>query len=185
MDDVSHKLYPTSPFEPTHIQEGKILSKIIVTSFVDNFENYLSELLYEIFLARPETLRSRQQVTIEEVLNCSDINDFVKYWAKQKLFKLQRGSVKGFIKENAQINELGIIDDQTQSQIESILQIRHLYSHRNGIVDEKFLPYFPSAILNDEYLLSVDEICEILQFLAKVVHDLDLAAIEKYELAVI
>ena len=90
VDDLGDILYPESPENVTTNQEGKILSRILFSSVVDNFETYLSDLLYEIFLAYPETLKSQQTVTIEEVLNCSDLQDFVKFWAKQKISKLQK-----------------------------------------------------------------------------------------------
>ena len=99
------------------------------SSFADNFETYLSDLLYEIFLAQPETLKSQQQVTIKEVLDCSDLQEFVNYWANKQIGKLQKGSVKGFIEDNQQIKKLDAIDKPTQHEIEKILQIRHLYSH--------------------------------------------------------
>jgi hypothetical protein len=147
VDDLGQILYPSNPETPTTNQEGKVLSRILFSSFVDNFETYLSDLLYEIFLAYPATLKSKQPVTVEEVLNCSDLQEFVKYWAKQKIGKLQKGSVKGFISDNKQISDLEVLDEQMQNEIEKILQIRHLYSHRNGIVDEKFLQYFTGQTL--------------------------------------
>jgi len=184
IDDLGAILYPADVSIPTSIQEGKILSRILFSSFVDNFETYLSELLYEIFLANPATLKSSQQVTVEEVLNCSDLQEFVKYWAKQKISKLQKGSVKGFIKDNRQISELGIIDEQKQNEIEKILQIRHLYSHRNGIVDEKFLQYFAGQhMLNSVHQMSMSEICDNLCYLAEVANLIDAAASSKYSLA--
>lgn len=184
IDDLNQILYPVNVNTPTSNQEGKILSRILFSSFVDNFETYLSDLLYEIYLANPKTLKSRQQVTIEEVLNCSDLQEFVKYWAKEKLGKLQKGSVKGFIKENKQIRDLGIIDENNQNEIEKILQIRHLYSHRNGNVDEKFLQYFTGQYeLNSEHEMSISEICDTLCFLAEIVDKIDFAARNQYKLA--
>lgn len=184
IDDLGSILYPEDVTITTSIQEGKILSRILFSSFVDNFETYLSELLYEIFLANPATLKSNQQVTIEEVLNCSDLQEFVKYWAKQKIGKLQKGSVKGFIKDNKQISELCIIDEVKQNEIEKILQIRHLYSHRNGIVDEKFLQYFAGQfMLNSEHQMSMSEICDNLCYLSDIANLIDRAASTKYSLA--
>jgi hypothetical protein len=183
LDDLAAILYPVSAEVPTNNQEGKILLRILFSSIVDSFESYLSDLLYEIFLANPSTLKSSQSVTIEEVLNCADIHEFVKYWAKQKLGKLQKGSVKGFIKENAQIRELGIIDSTAQNEIEGILQIRHLYSHRNGIVDEKFLQHFNGSYsLNSEHRMSVNEVLGKLHYLVNTVNRLDLAAADKFAL---
>ncbi len=185
-DDLGLLLYPEKPQLPTNNQEGKILTRILFSSLVDNFETYLSDLLYEIFLANPTTLKSAQQVTIEEVLNCSDLQEFVKYWAKQKIGKLQKGSVKGFIKDNKQISDLNILDINKQTEIEKILQIRHLYSHRNGIVDEKFLQYHAGLYtLNAEHQMPISEVCDKLLYLTETIEQLDTAAINKYNLATI
>lgn len=184
IDDLGSLLYPNNPSTPTTNHEGKILARILYSSFVDNFETYLSDLLYEIFLANPATLKSNQTVTIEEVLNCVDLSEFIKYWSKQKLSKLQKGSVKGFIKENKQISDLKVLDEARQNEIERILQIRHLYSHRNGIVDEKFLQYFSSEfILNQEHQMTIDEICDRLYFLVNCTRDIDGAARKSFKLS--
>ena len=123
-------------------------------------------------------------MTVEEVLNCSDLEEFVQYLAKQKIGKLQKGSVKGFIKENQQIKQLGVIDEKKQNDIEKILQIRHLYSHRNGMVDEKFLQYFVGEFtLNSEHRMSISEICETINYLAEIIDEVDVAASKKYKLA--
>lgn len=185
IDDLGQILYPESVNTSTSNQEGKVLTRILFSSFVDNFETYLSDLLYEIFLAKPQTLKSKeQQVTIEEVLNCSDLQEFVKYYAKKKISNLQKGSVKGFIKDNKQISDLGVIDENIQSDIEKILQIRHLYAHRNGIVDEKFLQYHAGQFgLNTEHQMSISEVCDKLCYLADIAQRIDVAATAKYKLA--
>jgi hypothetical protein len=183
IDDLRDTLFPDSPDKPTLNQEGKILSRILFSSCADNFEIYLSDLLYEIYLAKPTTLKSSHQVTIKEVLECADMQEFVMYWAKKKLDKLQRGSVKGFIAENTQINDLNILDVDVQTKIEQILQIRHLYSHRNGIVDERFLQFFAGKYsINEEHKLSVHELISYMVFLSDIVDKVDNAAIGKYSL---
>lgn len=184
IDDLGKLLYPTSAAIPTTNQEGKILMRILLSSCADNLEIYLSDLLYEIYLANPSTLKSSQQITIKEVLDCADMQEFVLYWAKKKLGKLQRGSVKGFISDTPQIKDLGILDDPEQDKIEKILQIRHLYAHRNGIVDEKFLQFYPGQFnLNDEHQLSTTEILSHFSYFVDIVDKIDKAAIVKYQLA--
>ena len=184
VDDLGDILYPESPENVTTNQEGKILSRILFSSVVDNFETYLSDLLYEIFLAYPETLKSQQTVTIEEVLNCSDLQDFVKFWAKQKIGKLQKGGVRGFIKDTKQIRDLQVLDKDEQNAIEKILQIRHLYAHRNGIVDEKFLQFFTDEFtIGSEHQMAIMKIFEKLDYLTDVVNRIDLSAMDKYKLS--
>lgn len=185
--DLKHLLFPNLPSSPTTNNEGKILIRILFSSCADNLETYLSDLLYEIYLAKPSTLKaSGQQVTVKEVLDCADMQEFITYIAKKKLSKLQRGSVKGFIADNEQIANLNAISASEQTQIESILQIRHLYAHKNGIVDEKFLQFFPGQYtINDTYELSIDDFLTYMEFLAEMVSRIDEAAVIKYSLATV
>jgi len=184
IEDLSTILYPESITTPTTNQEGKILIRILLSSCADNFEIYLTDLLYEIFLANPATLKSNQQVTIKEVLDCSDMQEFVLFYAKKKLGKLQRGSVKGFISDNIQIKDLNVIDPTEQDNIEKILQIRHLYAHRNGIVDEKFLQFYPGQFnLNDEHQLCITDMLDHISYLSGIIDKIDKSATEKYQLA--
>lgn len=186
VDTLGPLLYPKGPGKLTTIKEGRVLSRILFSSIVDNFETYLSDILFEIYLAKPETLKSEQMVKVEDVLNCSDIQEFVIFWAKQKIGKLQKGSVKGFIAENKQIKDLNVISNLIQDDIEKILQIRHLYSHRNGIVDDKFIKYFPQGYPSGtEHQMSTDDILDKIEYLSDVVNKIDNATITKYSLSTI
>jgi hypothetical protein len=184
IDNLQPILFPAGPTQVTIVPEGKITIRIILSSAVDNFEVYLGELLYEISLARPDTLKSSQTVTIEEVLKCTDIEEFVKFIARKKITKFQKGSVREFIKENPPIADLQILSPDTQNEIEKILQIRHLFTHRNGIVDEKYKLFTQSPLnVGMEYLPTADELLDKIAYLLDVVQKLDKAAIEKYLLA--
>lgn len=184
IDNFKPWLYPEAPSKFTPIKEVKVLNRILFSSVVDNFETYLSDILFEIYSAKPETLKSEQMVKVEDVLNWSDIQDFITFWAKQKIGKLQKGSVKGFIAENKQIKDLNVVDISVQDDIERILQIRHLNSHRNGIVDDKFLKYFPAGYSHGtECQMSIDEILDKIGYLANIVDKIDNAAILRYNLS--
>src|SRR5437763_16874770 len=104
----------------------------------------MSGSLNEIYLAKPQTLKSQATVTVKEVLDCSDMQEFITRYAKEKLKKLQRGSVKGFIADNQAIKSLNVFDATRIEQIEKILQMRHLYTHQNVIVDDRFRQSLPA-----------------------------------------
>ena len=183
LDDLSKLVYPKGATVPTDNAEGKMLMRILFSSCADNFEIFMSDLLFEIYLAKPETLKSNAQVTVKEVLDCTDMQEFITRYAKSKLKKLQRGSVKGFIADNKQIKSLGVFDATTQEEIEKLLQIRHLYAHQNGLVDERFREYFPAANLNDEFRMTLDEFLSRLEYLAQAIEAVDTAARSDYQLA--
>jgi hypothetical protein len=182
-DSLPTLLYPESGQKPTTNQEGKVLMRVLFSSCADTFETYLSDLLYEIYLAQPATLKSGEQITVKEVLDCTDMQEFVDFYAKKKLAKLQRGSVKGFIADTSQISGLGVFDADRQEGIEKLLQIRHIYSHRNGVVDERFLRYYPDLRLNEEHLMALDDFLEKFEYLAQTLDAVDRAALIKYQLA--
>jgi hypothetical protein len=152
---------------PTDNAEGKMLMRILFASCADTFETFMSSLLYEVYLAKPETLISPATVKVEDVLKRADMDDFITWYAKEKIKKLQRGSVKGFIAENPTIQSLNAFDNTRIGEIEKILQIRHLYTHQNGIVDDKFRHYFPATKVNDEYPMTLGEFLKSFEYLAE------------------
>ena len=183
LDDLGSLLYPKASSLPTDNPEGKMLMRILFSSCADNFEIFMSDLLYEIYLAKPEALKSNATVTVKDVLDCSDMQEFISRYAKEKLKKLQRGSVKGFLSDNKQIKSLAVFDAARQAEIEKILQIRHLYAHQNGLVDDRFREYFPAANLNDEYRMTLDEFLTRLEYLEQAIDAVDEAARNDYQLA--
>lgn len=91
--------------------------------------------------------------------------------------------MKGFVADNKQIKSLGVFDAARQAEIEKILQIRHLYAHQNGLVDDRFREYFPTANLNDEYRMTLNEFLTRLDYLAQAIDAVDEAARKDYQLA--
>jgi Putative DNA-binding domain len=166
LDDLRKLLYPKGSSVPTDNPEGKMLLRILFASCADTFETFMSGLLYEIYLAKPETLKSDAPVKVKDVLDRADMDEFITWYAREKLKKLQRGSVKGFIAENPTIKSLNAFDDTRIGEIEKILQIRHLFTHQNGIVDDKFRHYFPATSVNDEYPMTLDDFLKSFEYLA-------------------
>ena len=173
LDDLRHLLYPKGASVPTDNAEGKMLTRILFASCADTFETFMSDILYEIYLAQPNALKSEATVTVKEVLDNSTMDEFITWYAKEKLQKLQRGSVKGFIAENKTIKPLNVFDKGRIDEIEKILQIRHLYTHQNGIVDDKFRRYFPATKVNDEYPMTLDEFLKSFEYLASAIEAVD------------
>jgi len=77
LDDLSKLLYPTGSNVPTDNPEGRMLMRILFASCADTFETFMSDLLYEIYLAKPETLKSDAPVKVRDVLDCADLQEFI------------------------------------------------------------------------------------------------------------
>lgn len=164
--------------------KGKILLRLLFSSIADNFEIYLANLIYEIYLACPNTLVSNGQVTVQEVLSCSDMNEFINFVAQKKIEKLNRGSIETFIGDNKSIKIFEVLNDCEKCEIKNILQIRHLFTHKNGIIDKKFLKYTNESLIeNKEYFISVSELCEKIGLLIDLINKLDYEAVKIYSLS--
>lgn len=183
IDNLGELLYPNSINMPAVLEEGKILTRILFSSVVDNFEIYLGDLLYEIWLSNPHTLKSSATVTLEQVLNCSDIEEFIIVYAREKISKMKKGSVKTFIEDNKLIRELEVFTPHKIREVDGILQIRHLFSHSNGIIDEQFLKNYDGTLnVGNDFLLTTDDFLNKLSYLAETLESVDQAAIKKYNL---
>lgn len=170
----------------TSIAEGKVLARLLLSSFADTFETYLADLLFEIYLAKPETLKSSSAVEVREVLDCFDREAFIRFVATRKISGLKKGNVKGLIEENKQIKNLEVFSDSSIiTEIDELFQIRHLYVHSNGRVDSKFANSVSGKFqIGDEHQMTVDEICKAATLLSTTVDQLDEAAINKYGLSI-
>jgi len=186
--DVSKEiLFPSGINNLTDISEGKVLTRLLFASFVDTFEKYLSDLLYEIFLAKPVTLKAGNKTAlVKDVLDCIDIDDFVQKEAKKRVDKLQRGSVKSFVEENQQINSLKIFDSNLISKTEDIFQIRHLFTHKNGIIDAKFINSTQTQQKEgEEFIITIKNVIDDLEFMVDLCDKVDIAAIAKFSLSTV
>ena len=73
-------------------QNRQFLLEVVLTRHVENYLNYLSELLSEIFQQRPETLRSSDKVEMAEVLRHDTLESFVRAAAERKVESLSYAS---------------------------------------------------------------------------------------------
>lgn len=177
-------LYPENFITPTTVPEGQVLSRILFSSCVDTFETYLSDLLYEIYLAVPDALKGGGEVKVADVMACADREEFIRWYASKRVRGLQKGSVKGFLVDNKELSKLEALTKDEVGEIEKILQIRHLYAHRNGIVDESFLLYFKGKYeIGTEHQMTMQETLDIFDQLVVAVGKIDQVAVAEYDLS--
>ncbi len=116
------------------------LSRHLVTQMVNNLLCYLSEILQVAIVKRPEILRSSEQISINEVLQFTRMNDVVSYLTDRKINELSYGGLK-------QINEfiskrlgLELFDtDPQRLRLTLFIELRNIHTHNRGIINQLFL----------------------------------------------
>jgi hypothetical protein len=146
--------------------------EIIVVRHVENYLNYLSALLFEIFIQRPETLRSSDRIAVEEVLRHSTVDAIVKAVAERKVEALSYSSFNDlavFFKERF---SLSLAPSKDESAIIHAIEVRNISVHNRCIVNSRFVSRTgdesTSVGLRKELFINyLDDLVPLLKFLVQ------------------
>ncbi len=121
-------------------QYQRIVLEVLLCRAVESFQHYLSQILARVFVERPETLRTSEQVTVREVLECVDMADFVAQRTEKKVNELAyRGLAQLFEHLN---KELGLSFDTSSDlfrTVRELIEVRNIVVHNGGRVNAVFL----------------------------------------------
>jgi hypothetical protein len=76
-----------------------LLLEMVLTRGVDSFLTYLSELFSLVFRSRPETLRSREQIRVEDVLEHESMDEVVAFLSERRVGRLAYAGLRDLAKE--------------------------------------------------------------------------------------
>jgi hypothetical protein len=162
-----------------------LIAQISLSRAVDGFLTYLSELLALIFLTKPEMLKSKETVTIEEVLQYETMDSLVKHIAEKKIHDL---SYKGMRELAAYLSkEFGFAlfeEDKDQKETVRLVELRNIIAHNRAVANSLFLsrlPDFP-AKPGENIAFEFTGVIENVLFLMRVVADIDDRASGKFGL---
>ena len=171
--------------KPSGYSNGRTLMRLLFSSLIDTFEVYLADLLLEIYYAEPNTLKSDAQVTIKNVLECQNMAGIIELIATEKINKLKKGSGEGFKKSFKSATNLDVFEGDQMQSVEEFYQIRHLYIHKNGIVDTAYLAKNRNSDFQtgQEHTISLKDLCVASNILLDIVDRLDTDSSVKYRLS--
>lgn len=157
--------------------------EMMLTHTVDSFNVYLSDVLYSVFKARPEILRSNEQTTIQKVLEFGSMDEFINYWAIRKVDELSYGGffeVKKFLTK-----KIGLEDNFDEKELQGVVEaiaFRNIIVHNRGRVNERFLRDCgrQDFKLGDEVNLSRDEAGALCQSIENITRFIDSSLISKF-----
>lgn len=116
----------------------QVLLEIFYSKFVDNYLNYISSLLYEIYTKKPETMKSNEKVDFSIVVECNSKFDLLKSLAEIKTSKLTYKPYSDICEYFE--NSFGVkIYDKYSSEIVIANEIRNIIVHNRCVVDVRFV----------------------------------------------
>jgi len=159
----------------------QFLIEVILVRHVENYLNYLAALLNEIFIARPETLRSGEKIDVQFVLEHDSFETLVRALAERKVDSLAYssfGDLSLFFEDRF---KLQLVTDSEKSAIIEAIETRNISVHNRCLVNRKYQQKTGCSKeligkLKDLYIGDIDALVPIL-FRSAV--DIDKAARQK------
>lgn len=112
----------------------------IVIRLVDNFLSFLSELIQEAFLRRPEMLRSEEKIRLDDVLRFSRYSDLTAFLVERKMNELSYGGigeVEKFIQQRTGLDLF--VSEEERTLLILGVELRNIYTHSRGVVSNTTL----------------------------------------------
>ncbi len=166
-------------------KDSQALIEMVLSRLVDHFTTYLSEVLREALRARPEMLRSQEQVRVDYVLKFGTMEELREDMVDRKVLEL---SYLGFADlESWCISRMGIQltpDASVRTSLVELLETRNLIVHNRSRVGSKYLRVVPGSSfrLGDVRSLDVDSFFATYKLLLGLVKDLDSVIAGKFGL---
>jgi len=117
----------------------QILLEMVLIKHVDSYLNYLASLLYEIFILRPETLKSSEQVRLEHVLEYDSIDGLIMGLAERKVESLSYqslGDLTDYFKNKFGLN---VVDEVNRSSLLEFIETRNIAVHNRCVKNKRYV----------------------------------------------
>jgi hypothetical protein len=112
--------------------------EIILVRHVENYLNYLAELLFEIFSQKPETLISSGKIEIEEIMRHDSIDSLIQSIAEDKVEAMSYKSFSDLNKYFAKHFNLTLVHEDKLAEIVKAIEIRNISVHNRCIINERY-----------------------------------------------
>jgi hypothetical protein len=120
-------------------EHRQFLMEVILVRHVENYLNYLSSLLREVFLARPEALRSAEKIELEVVLRHDSIEDLVKTITERKVEALSYSSFADLAEYFLEKFHITLVPHANRQLVIEAIETRNISVHNRCIVNQRFV----------------------------------------------
>lgn len=176
---------PTETLQSRLVAFGDLVFEMTLTRSVDNYLSYVSEVLGLVFHTRPETLRSREQVRLDFVLQHSSMDDLVEALAERRVERLSYQGMDALAKDVEETLGFSLFPSSTDlGTAVKAVETRNLIVHNRAVANRRYLSRMPDAAvkLGERVRLEPEDVSGTMRFLDAAVVDTEQRAVEKWAL---
>lgn len=162
----------------------QFLFEIILVRHIENYLNYLSGLLFDIFTQRPETLKSSETITLETVLSHDNMDDLIRAVAQRKVESLSYQSFEDLVAYFTEHFGLALFPQPQAASVAEAVETRNISVHNRCIINERYVKKTsaPKSVIGSRRELSMEGLATLVPLLANGVRKLDGQARKKLKL---
>jgi len=151
--EETHKyLFPYLEIAAKFVKYSGFLYSMVVTHSIAIFESFLSDFFTAIFTQRPNTLKSGNIATYEDILSFSSTKELISHLAMERTKKILEGDLQHDVAKK--LNEIFSIDISRFDKFDIIYEAfcrRHIIVHNDGVTDNEYCRKVPNS-RNNEYI---------------------------------
>jgi len=142
--------YPTlGPYGLTLKKYSQPFLQMLVCRLADNYTTYLSEVIREVLHAKPEILRSAEQVRVDYVLRFSSVEELTADLIDRKVADLGYRGVVELEKWFAEKLGVALVDSEHERRdLIEVIETRNVFVHNRGIIGPKYCRNVPDSPLS-------------------------------------
>ena len=154
--EIAHQTLLTSPNEKTRLNteetwKSRVSAKeslranrqffveIILVRHIENYLSYLASLLYEIFVQRPETLKSSEKIEVSVALQCDSIETLVREIAEKKVESLSYSSFSDLYMFFDDRFGLKLASEEQLKLLLEAIEIRNISVHNRCHINKRYI----------------------------------------------
>jgi hypothetical protein len=170
-------------------QFSRLQSENMTLRVVDNFTSYLSEIVQVCMMKRPEILRSKEQIRIDEVLRFSSYKELIRFLVNRKVNEL---SYKGITDiEEFLLDRTGILLTQSERQKANLMlgiELRNVITHNRGVVSDVTIRRLAAVehgrkvVEGEVFHVEFDDLIDISSSLVEIARTVDEAFCAKFRI---
>lgn len=110
----------------------------ILVRHVENYLNYLAELLFEIFSQKPEMLISSGKIEIKEIMRHDSIDSLIRSIAEDKVEAMSYKSFSDLNEHFEKHFNLTLVPEDKLAEVIKAIEIRNISVHNRCIINERY-----------------------------------------------
>jgi len=172
--EVTRYLFPSLIAFLKPVRYPRFLYDMAVTHTIAIFESFLSDFLIAIFTLRPDTLKSGNTATYEDILSFSSRKKLIGHLASNRTQKILEGDLYCDVAD--QLNKTFSIDISKFDKFNTIHEAfcrRHIIVHNNGVTDKEYCKKIPNSQIGKKLSTDLQYIETLLTTMGQFIDYLD------------